>query len=338
MPFLQEIIGDKFKILPVTLNSQSISILKGIGKTIGQALKKDDVFLVLSCDLSHYPPAKEAFLSDNALLEAYRMAVGGAGEDYFALAFNLLSSRFPDMDTPACGFSPMLAAIAALRETGFNVFEKIHYTHSGEISGDNSSVVGYGCGAFYRGDGSCLLELSIEEKRNLLLKARRTLEKKLTGKKKPDIPLSHKFLLPAALFVTLKSGENLRGCIGCLQPHMLLDEAVENYALAAAFEDNRFNPLEADELDKISIEISILSPLREISTHEEIKPGVDGVMIKKGNRSSTYLPQVWEHFDSKQDFMDSLCLEKAGLPKDCWKEKSARIFTYRADAFSENCL
>lgn len=338
LPFLQEIVKDKFKILPVTLNSHNVSILSGIGKTIGQALKKEDVFLVLSSDLSHYPPAKDAFLSDNALLEAYRMAIGGAGEGYFSLAFQLLSSRFPNMDTPACGFSAMLASIAALQEIGVNFFEKIHYTNSSDISGDNSSVVGYGCGAFYRSNGSCLLELSNEEKKNLLLTARVAIEKKLTGRKFSSIAVSYKFLLPAALFITLKSGDNLRGCIGCLQPHMLLDEAVEKYALAAAFEDSRFKPLEAKELDKVNIEISILSPLREISSHEEIKLGIDGVMIKKGNRSATYLPQVWKHFESKQDFMNSLCFEKAGLPKDCWQEKSTRIFTYRVDAFKEGDL
>lgn len=335
LPFLQEVKKEKFKILPIAVNSDSPDDLRGAGLALGEALKEDGLILVVSSDLSHYPPGDEAKLSDRALLESYRLALAGAGEEYFSLAFALLSKRFPKVDTPACGFSAMSAALTALIKSGFCCFEEIYYTHSGEISGDNSAVVGYGSGIFYRGSCNCSIELSGNEKKNLLSIARASLEKKLKGKSSFLPETSHKLLVPSAVFVTLKSKGHLRGCIGCLQPHMLLDEAVENYALAAAFEDSRFPPLESDELERISIEISLLSPLKKVSSHEDIIPGFHGVMIRKGRRSGTYLPQVWEHFASKDEFLSSLCLEKAGLPADYWKEKSAEIYVYSADHFEE---
>ncbi|GAB4032163.1 MAG: hypothetical protein Fur0012_10360 [Elusimicrobiota bacterium] len=335
LPFLQEIGKEKFKILPVVLNSINPEILRKVGITIGEALKKDGVILIVSSDLSHYPPGELARLSDRALLEAYRLAFAGAGENYFSLAFKLLSDRFPEIDTPACGFSPMSASLTAMLSAGFNGFEKIYYTHSGEISQDNSAVVGYGCGVFYRGSPTCAIELSESEKKHLLSFARASLEKKLKGKSFFMFKPSYKFLIPSAVFVTLKKDGKLRGCIGCLEPHILLDEAVGNYALAAAFEDNRFPPLEADELGQIGIEISILSPLKRVSSHVDIIPGIHGVVIRKGRLCGTYLPQVWEHFDSKEEFLSSLCLEKAGLPADFWKEKSAEIYVYSAEHFEE---
>ncbi len=336
IPFLQSIKKEKFKIIPILLNSMDPLILKGAGWAIGKILKDEDCAIIVSSDLSHYPDADTAALSDEALLESYRLALCQGQEEYFDLAFSLLQERFPEVDTPACGFSSMSCAISALLAAGFSGFEKILYTNSGEISGDKSAVVGYGSGVFLRDYKKCKLELSPKEKKDLLLMARTSVEKSLGLKNDVCEGKSFKFLTPASLFVTLTYKGRLRGCIGCLSPNYLLDEAVIKYARSAAFGDNRFSEVSAEEIKNIKFEISLLSPLKRISSYEEIKTGIHGVMIKSGHRSGTYLPQVWEHFSTKEDFLSSLCVEKAGLPKDFWKQKSAELYIYSADHFEES--
>ena len=144
------------------------------------------------------------------------------------------------------------------------------------------------------------------------------------------------FNQPAAVFVTLTQGGRLRGCIGSLEPRGTLADAVGAYAVAAAFEDPRFTEVTAAELEKIKIEISVLSPLTLVPGAEHVKEGLHGVYLKSGRRSGTYLPQVWEHFTTKEEFLSSLCLEKAGLSADAWKEKSTALYVYTVDCFQEN--
>jgi AmmeMemoRadiSam system protein A len=149
--------------------------------------------------------------------------------------------------------------------------------------------------------------------------------------------LSHRpeFNQPAAVFVTLELAGDLRGCIGSLEPRGTLADMVAAYACAAAFEDPRFGQVGEAELEKIKIEISVLSPLERAAGAEAVKEGVHGVYIKSGRRSGTYLPQVWEHFGKKEDFLSSLCLEKAGLAADAWKDGRAELYTYTVDRFAE---
>lgn len=120
-----------------------------------------------------------------------------------------------------------------------------------------------------------------------------------------------------------------------MEPRGSLADSVARYAVAAAFEDPRFGPVTAAEADKVKIEISALSPLRKVDSADAVEPGRHGVYIKKGRLSGTYLPQVWEHFKSKKDFLDSLCSEKAGLSPGSWKEKSTALYVYTVDSFEE---
>ena len=174
-------------------------------------------------------------------------------------------------------------------------------------------------------------------KEALLFAARKSIDGRLKTGKAPEQPLSSwpEFNQPAAVFVTLTLGGQLRGCIGSLEPRGTLADAVSSYAGAAAFEDPRFSQVSAGELKKIEIEISVLSPLELVSGHEQVKQGVHGVYVKSGRRSGTYLPQVWEHFGTKEEFLSSLCQEKAGLAPDAWKEKSTALYVYTVDSFRE---
>lgn len=137
-------------------------------------------------------------------------------------------------------------------------------------------------------------------------------------------------------FVTLRAGGQLRGCIGIFEGRENLAETIKEMAMAAAFDDTRFPPLTADELEKIKIEISVLSPMRRVASAEEIELGKHGVYVSRGWQSGVYLPQVAEETGwGKEKFLDSLCQEKAGLPKNCWRDGSAELSVFTAQVFGE---
>jgi AmmeMemoRadiSam system protein A len=141
-------------------------------------------------------------------------------------------------------------------------------------------------------------------------------------------------------FVTLKHKGQLRGCIGNLSASDPLAEGVRRNAVNAAFHDPRFSPLTETELEQIEIEVSVLSEPRPLafSGSEDLlgklRPNVDGVIIRQGYASATFLPQVWEQLPRKEDFLGHLCL-KAGLPRDAWKRGRLEVSTYQVQYFEE---
>ena len=144
------------------------------------------------------------------------------------------------------------------------------------------------------------------------------------------------FIEERAVFVTLHKDGNLRGCIGQMQAQMPLYKAVIEMAAAAAFEDPRFPAVQKEELPKIKIEISVLSPMQRIFDHKKIRMGIDGVWIRQELRSGVYLPQVaidtgWD----RETFLRSLCSSKAGLPADAYRDEETDIHIFQVEKFSE---
>ena len=140
-------------------------------------------------------------------------------------------------------------------------------------------------------------------------------------------------------FVTLTIGGTLRGCIGHISAFQPLYLDIIDNAAAAAFEDYRFTPLTSEEFDTAQIEISVLSepvPLMFSSPEEllhKIKPGTDGIILERGGYSATFLPQVWDDFTAKEEFLSALS-QKAGLDAGDWKLPGTTVKTYRVEAFS----
>jgi AmmeMemoRadiSam system protein A len=128
---------------------------------------------------------------------------------------------------------------------------------------------------------------------------------------------------PGAVFVTLKSGGRLRGCIGSTVARRSLAEDVASNAYAAAFQDPRFRPLRPEELQRLEIHISLLTPQVpvEAKTREELlkslRPGIDGLLLEDPPHRATFLPQVWEALPQPSAFLEELFL-KAGLPRNHW--------------------
>lgn len=153
-----------------------------------------------------------------------------------------------------------------------------------------------------------------------------------------DQELQHK----RGTFVTLKKHGELRGCVGCLTAIDSLVEGVKRNALHAAFDDSRFKPVEKNELAAIEVEISILTeptPLDYGNAEDlllrALQVGIDGVIIRQGARSATFLPQVWEQLPRADDFLDCLC-RKACLPADAWRSGCLEVFIYRVQHFAEH--
>ena len=140
-----------------------------------------------------------------------------------------------------------------------------------------------------------------------------------------------------ATFVTLHRNNELRGCIGILEPLRPLAEDIAYNAWAAAFSDSRFMPVSASELDDLDIHISILGTPEEMNFTSEddlvkqIRPGVDGLILEKGFNKGTFLPSVWDSLTDSHEFLNHLKL-KAGLPADYWSD-NIKIKRYTVEEF-----
>ncbi len=176
-------------------------------------------------------------------------------------------------------------------------------------------------------DGTTLLKL-----------ARGTIES-VFGSSPPVIEDTPWLLNPGATFVTLTHHGRLRGCIGTLEAYRSLREDVCQNALAAAFHDPRFPPLENRELADLKVEVSLLSPPQEITFNDEadalqqLQPNIDGVVFKAGQYRSTFLPQVWEQLPAPALFMAHL-KRKAGLTEDFWSHQ-VKLYRYSVNKWKE---
>jgi AmmeMemoRadiSam system protein A len=177
------------------------------------------------------------------------------------------------------------------------------------------------------------------EKKTLLDIVRKTIEARLTGRSLPELHLSSEVLKEKkGAFVTLKKNSHLRGCIGYIEARKPLYKTVGEMALAAAFDDPRFPPLKSDELKNITVEISVLSPLKEVKNIDEIEVGIHGLYITKGFHSGLLLPQVAMEYDwVSLTFLQETCY-KAGLQRDAWKDKDAKVYKFSAEVFGEHWL
>jgi AmmeMemoRadiSam system protein A len=185
--------------------------------------------------------------------------------------------------------------------------------------------------------------LTNSEKQKLLELARESIEYVVRSK---TLPILDQNFLPSNLtkhgasFVTLTINGELRGCIGALEAHQSLAEDVREHAAAAALRDPRFPPVQASELKDIRLEISRLTdpqPLEYSSAEDLVKklrPHVDGVILKIGERRATFLPQVWEKLPDPVHFLEHLC-QKMGMDAQAWRHIPMEVLVYQAEDFEE---
>jgi AmmeMemoRadiSam system protein A len=173
----------------------------------------------------------------------------------------------------------------------------------------------------------------------LLAVAREAIHTKLLGNPLPKYNIDDSLLNEKrGAFVTLHKDKQLRGCIGYIIGVVPLVESVRQMAIAAAFEDPRFRPVQLEEFEHLNIEISVLTPLKRVESTDEIKIGRDGLVIRKGFYQGLLLPQVAEEEGwDVEAFLQNTCL-KAGLPPDSWKEPDTVIEKFSAQIFDADVL
>lgn len=190
--------------------------------------------------------------------------------------------------------------------------------------------------------------LTTAQGRILVALARHTIAKKLAVSNLEEFPepaagqlADPVFQTHRGTFVTLTLSGQLRGCIGTLTGHEPLIQSVPRNALNAAFHDPRFRPLSAAEFIRIQVEVSVLTAPRPLAFKDStdliarLRPGVDGVTLRKGAACATFLPQVWEQLPRPEDFLRHLC-HKACLNPEAWRHEKITVETYQAQVFEQS--
>jgi hypothetical protein len=332
LPFIQVAFG-RPKVLLLAIGAQSLQNCEILGEALYEALQQKDNFLIIaSTDLSHYLPQRQAEKID---ADTARLITDMQPRELFSKCKG--KNRM-------CGPAAVASTMIAAKKLGADTVYLLDQSTSAKASLDTSRVVGYLSAVLVKIDAKKSKEgmpmkelLNPGQKKELLGLARDTItlylkEAKTLPAETDDAALRKTM----GVFVTLRKGGQLRGCIGNIIGTKPLYLGVRDMAIAAATQDPRFPPLKADELKNIHIEISVLSPLQKITDPAKISLGVHGVLVKDGFRSGVYLPQVatetgWD----KDEFMSSLCAHKAGLPADCWKKGECEIFIFTAEVFEE---
>jgi hypothetical protein len=356
LPFLQVALGS-FKLVPIVMGDQSAQTVEALGNALAAALKGRKVLIVASSDLSHFHSDRQARTLDGDFEERLR------DFDPSKLLRDLATDA-----AEACGGGPVAAAMIAAKALGATKCVVLHYANSGTVTGDTDNVVGYVSAVMVKGKASSAAGstssagashaggaaepatpakrrpksaegsgLTKDDKIFLLKLARSVVEAQCTGKKlAPIVPPPSPILKEnRGAFVTLTSGGQLRGCIGYIEAIKPLVTTIEEMAKAAAVDDYRFNPVRADEVPNLEIEISVLSPITEVTDPSTIVVGKHGLIMTRGAQRGLLLPQVpvqWKW--DRETFLAQTCV-KAGLPEDAWKQKGTTIESFTAEVFSE---
>ena len=339
IPFLQVRLKRMPPIVPVIISSVDGNDLGRIVRVLKPYFTQENLF-VISSDFSHYPSYDDACKVDRATGDAI---LSGSVEEFLNTLLDNARQRIPGLATSACGQLPIAALLMMMEGRDDLEIRHLDYRNSGDSQyGDKDGVVGYHAFTVVykepvrQEDSESGFALTDQEKAILLETARRSIETAFEGKYwlPSDTQLTQTLKAECGAFVTLHLHGRLRGCIGNIVGVRPLYKTVAEMARAAAFEDDRFRPLTREELEQVQIEISVLSPLRQISSPDEIVLGRDGVLMVKDGRSGTFLPQVADETGwSKEEFLGHCARDKAGIGWNGWKD--ADLYVYQAEVFDE---
>jgi hypothetical protein len=334
LPFLQHWLKHNFKIIPIIIAAYETDVCERIAMLLKPYFEKGHLF-VISSDFSHYPEAEDAFRVDKLTADAI------CSNDPSVLLNRLKSNEeehVPGLRTSLCGWTSVLTFLFMSSQFTDLKFHLIRYMNSGDVAqGDPWRVVGYHALAVTQSIAAEKEFLSEEAHQNLLKWSRENLRSVLLHQRvAPDenAPAEPELEQKAGAFVSLYNKGQLRGCLGRFGAEEMLWKVVRELTESAALRDHRFSPVEASELDDLTVEISVLTPLKSIKSIDEIELGRHGIYLRKGTRSGTFLPQVatktgW----TREEFLGHCANDKAGIGWDGWKE--AEIFVYEAIVMKE---
>lgn len=328
LPFIQVALSN-VKIVLLAIGRQSLENSEILGASLSQILAERNNFLmVASSDMSHYLEDSQAKKADANTINLVKEM---QPEELYLNCFG---------NNRLCGTGAVTSVMIAAKNLGANTAYILKQANSGIVTRDFNNVVGYFSAALVREktEKNKMDNLLNEEQKKKLLKlARDTITLFLASGKtlepKEDDPALKQVM---GAFVTLHKNGELRGCIGNIVGQKPLYLTVRDMAIASATEDPRFDSVTKEELPKIHIEISALSPLKKINNPDEIVLGKHGVVVRDFYRSGVYLPQVaTETGWTKEQFMDSLCGSKAGMRPDAWRTGKCDIYIFSAEVFGE---
>jgi hypothetical protein len=330
LPFLQKRLKDVPPIIPIIISTNDFLKLKRIAETLKPYLTEENLFVV-SSDFSHYPKYEDACEVDDRTGKAVE---SGDVERFIAQLEENARSGVRNLATSACGELAIATLMLMMQDGGYEV-KHLLYQNSGDTDNhDHSRVVGYHAFTIIR-KTSQEFALSDDEKRMLKDIALTSIKDSLDGKRIAQPIFNSQFSIlnsKCGAFVSLHKQGRLRGCIGHFGEDVPLYEIVAEMARAAAFEDPRFMPVTKNELDDIDIEISVLTPMRRIQSLDEFELHRNGIYIRKGYRSGTFLPQVADEVNwTKEEFVSHCAQDKAGIGWSGWKD--AELYVYEAIVF-----
>lgn len=330
LPFLHHVMKHDYSIVPILIGTATPSVCCTIASVLKHYLTSENLFII-STDFSHYPGYKDACDIDAATKDAILTNDPHALTD--TLSANI-SKNIPHLATSLCGWTSVLTLLYMTVGNECMQYYAIDYRNSGDVKyyGDRNRVVGYwGIVVAEHKEEKNGFHLTMEEKAMMLGISRNTLEEFCSYERIYEVEPAD---LPSSLhehcgaFVSLHKSGKLRGCIGRLTSDIPLYQLIQEMTIAAASHDPRFSPVQKEELDDIEIEISVLSPLKQIDNIAEIKLGKHGIYLEDGFTSGVFLPQVaTETGWNTEQFLGHCARDKAGLDWDGWKKANLYIFT-----------
>jgi AmmeMemoRadiSam system protein B/AmmeMemoRadiSam system protein A len=357
-----------FKLVPIVAGQCSLETIRKAGSIL-KSLIDDKTLIITSSDFVHYGPRFNYVPFRDNVAEQIKKIDMGAYERIANMDCEGFFKYKEATGATICGYVPIAILLSMLEQAipklrsslppiGSHLIE---YSTSGELTGDYTHSVSYLSVVFFGAwpKSSDIApkpsneKLSENDKKQLLFLARKTIIRYLQKKQvlEPSefgITFSEAMRVPRAAFVTLKkdtvvqksSDEKaktvslLRGCIGDIFPRRPLYKSVIGNAINAAVNDRRFRPVTIDECNDITIEISALTAPQPIASPDEIRIGIDGVILNKDGQSAVFLPQVApEQGWNLNQMLTNLSL-KAGLAGDAWK-KGASFLVFQAVVFGE---
>jgi AmmeMemoRadiSam system protein B/AmmeMemoRadiSam system protein A len=341
LPYLQAVLPE-CEIVPVLMGYPDKAAIRLLTDGLAAAANDRQTLMIASTDWQHYRPASEGWPMDSLGMACLESLDPDRLEKY-------LNNGRVEM----CGGSVTVAVLKAAMAKGANRVKILRYGDSGDISGDKNAVVSYVAAAVYKASGNNPAptkekadntadkppyRLTDGEKLRLLEIARESIRSYLTVGSVPQFEVPNKLKEPGAAFVTLERQGQLRGCIGHTVAVEPLYKTVSTCAVQAAVADPRFPAVRPHELAGLDIEISVLTPLQEVTSLDQIEVGRDGLMISLGGQRGLLLPQVATDYSwNRTQFLEHTC-NKAGLPKDAYKSPKATIYKFQALVFGETEL
>lgn len=348
LPFLQRTLNG-FKLVPIVVGDCGLEDLNNLANALVSAIGgRKDVLLVASTDLTHSYNYQETEIVDKVNLSYLEK-----------MSPEVIYEKLKEGTVQMCGGYPVVAAMLSARKLSHDKLKVLHYTNSAEVTRKKIKglwTVGYVSAIIYSAENNSEskaenklqseagrerdkeMTLSPDQKKRLLEIARKTIDEYLAAGKRLDFKEDDPQLKSVSgAFVTLHKQGELRGCIGNITGEKPLFETIRDMAIASATGDPRFPAVTREELKKVDIEISVLTPLKRITGIDEFQLGIHGVLVKSGWNQGVFLPQVaLETGWSKEEFLSQLCAHKAGLSADAWKDPKTELYIFSAIIFSEN--